>query len=259
MQLTRSRRKRRSTAPTDEADTVEEGARSARARVSSASSSIASCRAPALALAVRSCSRQVPHQKRAAPHTEQRAWACNAPLCVHMGGATTGVKRFLVWRQASPQAAVTSVVYNNVAKALESLNVRAADAGQRAGLTAPRAKQVAGQSHQKWQAKCSVLQHASPTATSAKDACLVSLAGDAQVGYVVLRCASDAPAVHARWLTPAAALPNLEPNGRLLKQTRPCLTCVAPLRCTMRWLTAAVHAADSEQHRPLPHASGAGL
>lgn len=57
----------------------------------------------------------------------------------------------------------------------------------RVGLTALRF-QVAGQAHQRWQAKCSVLQHTSATATSAKDAYLVSLTGDAKdAGYVVLR------------------------------------------------------------------------
>lgn len=51
-----------------------------------------------------------------------QAWkALVSPRCA-MGA--TGVKRYMVWRQASPQAAMTSVLYTNIAKALDSLNVR---------------------------------------------------------------------------------------------------------------------------------------
>jgi hypothetical protein len=39
-------------------------------------------------------------------------------------GSATGVKRFMVWRQASPQALMTQVMFANIGKALESLNVR---------------------------------------------------------------------------------------------------------------------------------------
>lgn len=118
---------------------------------------------------------------------------------------------------------MTSLLYANIAKALEALNVR--PGGRRAAceLDSPCAEQVSGQSHPRWQAKCSVLQHVSATATSAKDAYLVSLSGDAHdVGYVVLRrvlCASWL----LRTLTRLFTAPEL--RGRSSKQTRPCLTC----------------------------------
>ena len=42
----------------------------------------------------------------------------------HVAGM--GVKRFMVWRLASPQAAMTPQLYARIAKALEALNVREA-------------------------------------------------------------------------------------------------------------------------------------
>jgi hypothetical protein len=101
------------------------------------------------------------------------------------------LRSHLVWRQAA-QSALTPQVFAAIVHALEALNVRSLATACMPALASQfgcaRASQVGGQSHARWQARCSVFQHAAAAAGSARDAYLVSLSGDAQApGYVILR------------------------------------------------------------------------
>ena len=94
-----------------------------------------------------------------------------------------------MWRQSSAQAVMTPLLFASIAKSLQALNVRSTRRRRCRGSDSLGLDQVAGQGHPRWQAKCSVLQHVSATATSGKDVYLVSLSGDANdAGYIVLRC-----------------------------------------------------------------------
>jgi hypothetical protein len=109
--------------------------------------------------------------------------------------------RCLVWRQPA-QALLTPHVFAALVHALEALNVRAPDRVSLPGRAVshspalharPLCTQVAGQPHGRWQAKCSIYQHAAAAAGAARDAYLVSLEGQALApGYIVLRRAHAA-------------------------------------------------------------------
>ena len=87
-----------------------------------------------------------------------------------------------------------------------------------------------------------MLQHTSATATSAKDAYLVSLTGDSKdEGYVVLRRVRARASCRQRGLTHSLYSSSPEQRGRLSKRSRPCLTCVcqvAAVCCLPSPLTA---------------------
>ena len=106
--------------------------------------------------------------------------------------------RFLRWRV--PPNCVLPLIYQELSRALEHLNVRVRTAALLTTLSWADV-QASGDRPVRWQARCRAYNHAAPPAGLAKDAFLVSLdAGSTSPGYVVLRRALG-PVICARLVT----------------------------------------------------------